>query len=197
VVKKRFLYRVALAGFGLFASAASAQTVTFDFNSLENRDRDNSISAYMTSVYGSAVDTDGARVTDETSIPGGVTDLFIATSLQLLNRGDFEIDFGSIPIISVQFTGHVLDPTVGEDFHMVAYNGEVEVHSLSRDGGEETFDSGLIQFITPVDRLVFSDSGRKDVGIDDLTVQVVPEPVTGMMMLAGLAALGARRRMGS
>lgn len=196
-MKRRHNILTAAVGLVLSASAASAQTVTFDFNSLENRDRDNPIGAYMTSVYGSTVETDGARVTDETSIPGGVTDLFIATSLQLLNRGDFEIDFGSVPIISVQFTGHVLDPTVGEDFHMVAYNGGAEVFSLSRDGGEETFDSGLIEFITPVDRLVFSDSGRKDVGIDDLTVQVVPEPVTGMMMLAGLAALGVRRRMGN
>lgn len=193
-MKKPILLCSLLLGLGLFATGASAQTIVFDFNSLENRDRDNAISDYMTSLYGSDVETDGARVTDETSLPGGVTDLFIATSLQLLNRGDFAIVFSDVPIISVQFTGHVLDPTVGEDFHMVAYNGDVVIHSLSRDEGEETFDSGLIQFASPVDRLVFSDSGRKDVGIDDLTVQVVPEPVTGMLLLAGLGAFAKRRR---
>jgi len=173
---------------------ASAQTVTFDFNSLENRNRDNPISDYMTAVYGSSVETDGARVTDETSTPGGVTDLFIATSLQLLNRGDFEIVFGDVPIIGAQFEGHVLDPTFGEDFHFRAFNGQAEVFAFSRDEGEETFDSGWLTFPSPVDRLLISDSGRKDVGIDDLTVQAVPEPVTALLMLAGLAVILVRRR---
>lgn len=175
-------------------TTATAQTITFDFNSLENRDRDNPISDYMSAVYGSPVATDGARVTDETSIPGGVTDLFIATSLQLLNRGDFEIDFGGVPIIGLQFTGHVLDPTIGEDFQMHAFNGNAEVHTLVRDSGEETFDSGWIAFSSPVDRLVFSDSGRKDVGVDDLTVQIVPEPVTAALLLAGVAGAALRRK---
>ena len=168
--------------------------VTFDFNSLENRNRDNAISDYMSAVYGAPVETDGARVTDETSIPGGVTDLFLATSLQLLNRGDFIIDFGDVPIIGLQFIGHVLDPTIGEDFQMHAFNGNAEVHVLTRNSGEETFESGWIDFSAPVDRLVFSDSGRKDVGIDDLTVQVVPEPVTATLLLVGLAGGVLRRR---
>ena len=176
------------------SATASAQMVTFDFNSLENRNRDNAISDYMSAVYGAPVETDGARATDETSIPGGVTDLFIATSLQLLNRGDFIIDFGDVPIIGLQFIGHVLDPTIGEDFQMHAFNGNAEVHVLTRNSGEETFESGWIDFSAPVDRLVFSDSGRKDVGIDDLTVQVVPEPVTATLLLVGLAGGVLRRR---
>lgn len=193
-MNKHLLLRIALASFGLIASGASAQTFTFDFNSLENRDRDNSISDYMTAVYGSNVETDGARVTDETSIPGGVTDLFIATSLQLLNRGDFEILFSDVPIIGVQFTGHVLDPTIGDDYHMRAFNGDVEIFSFTRDEGQETFESGWISFNTPVDRLVFSDSGRKDVGVDDLMVQAVPEPISLVLMLTGMSAIVARRR---
>lgn len=175
-------------------SAASAQTYFFDFNSLENRDRDNPVSDYMSAIYGSPIQADGVRVTDETSTPGGVTDLFIATSLQLLNRGDFEISFGSVPIIGAQFEGHVLDPTVGEDFHFRAFNGNAEVFTYSRDEGEEIFDSGWLTFPAPVDRILISDSGRKDVGIDDLTVQVVPEPATAVLMLAGLAAGLYRRR---
>jgi len=193
-VKNRSRFLLALLSAAVTSAAASAQTITFDFNSLENRDRDNSITNYMSAVYGSPVETDGARVTDETSIPGGVTDLFIATSLQLLNRGDFIIDFGDVPIIGLKFIGHVLDPTLGEDFQMHAFNGNAEVHVLTRNIGEETFESGWIDFSAPVDRLVFSDSGRKDVGIDDLTVQVVPEPVTASLLLAGLAGAALRRR---
>ncbi len=174
-------------------SDASAQMFHFDFNSLENRNRDNSISEYMTAIYGSTVETDGARVTDETSIPSGVTDLFIATSLQLLNRGDFEIVFDDVSIIGVQFEGHVLDPTLGEDFNMRAFNGNVEVFAVARNEGEETFDSGWLTFPSPVDRLVFSDSGRKDVGIDDLMVQVAPEPATLGLLLVGIAGGMFRR----
>lgn len=178
----------------LGCSPVWAQTFTFDFNSLENRDRDRSISDYMTAIYGSPVETDGARVTDETADPGGVTDLFIATSLQLLNRGDFTIDFGDVPIIGAQFEGHVLDPTRGEDFHFRAFNGDAEVFSFTRDEGEEFFNSGWLSFPAPVDRILISDSGRKDVGVDDLTVQVVPEPATAMLMLAGLSAVMLRRK---
>jgi hypothetical protein len=187
------LLRATLLGL-LVSSAAHAQLVTFDFNSLENRDRDRAISDYMTAVYGSPIETDGARVTNETAIPGVETDLFIATSLQLINRGDFIIDFLELPILGVQFVGHVLDPTIGDDFQMRAFNGDAEVFAMTRDSGVETFDSGWIPFTSPVDRLVFSDSGRKDVGIDDMTVQVVPEPVTAGLLLAGLAGLALRRR---
>ncbi len=193
-MKKQLQNLCAIAALAMACSSASAQSYTFDFSSLENRDRDNPISDYMTAIYGSSVQTDGARVTDETSAPGGVTDLFIATSLQLLNRGDFEIDFGAVPIISARFEGHVLDPTPGDDFHLRAFNGNVEVFAFSRDEGEETFDSGLLTFPSPVDRLVFSDSGRKDVGIDDLTVVVVPEPATVLLMLAGMTVGLVRRR---
>lgn len=193
-MKKQLRIFCAIVFVAMACEMASAQTFHFDFNSLENRDRDRAISDYMTAIYGSSVETDGARVTDETALPGGVTDLFIATSLQLLNRGDFEIVFDDVPIIGVQFTGHVLDPTIGDDFRFRAFNGNTEVFALSRDEGEETFDSGWLEFPSAVDRLVFSDSGRKDVGIDDLTVQVVPEPATALLMLAGLGVGIVRRR---
>jgi hypothetical protein len=181
-------------GIVVLAASARADSVTFDFNSLGRFDRDRQISEYMTAVYGSGVTTGGARATDETSVPGGTTDLFIATSLQLLSRGDFEVLFESMPIISARLEGHVLDPTVGEDFNFRAYSGNTEVLHFARDTGTETFDSGLISFSQPVDRLVISDSGRKDVGIDDLTVVAVPDPASGLLLLAGVGAFTARRR---
>lgn len=181
-------------GVVVLAANARADSVTFDFNSLGRLDRDRQISDYMTAVYGSGVTTGGARASDDTSVPGETTGMFIATSLQLLNRGDFEVLFESIPIISARFEGHVLDPTLGDDFNFWAYSGNAEVLHFARDTGEETFDSGLLTFSQPVDRLVISDNGRKDVGIDDLTVVAVPDPASGLLLLAGLGAFAARRR---
>lgn len=181
-------------GFFVLAAGASADPVTFDFNSLGRLNRDPQISDYMTAVYGSAVTTGGARATDDTSVPGGTTDMFIATSLQLLDRGDFEILFQTLPIVSAQFEGHVLDPSPGDDFNFWAFSGSTEVLHFARDVGQETFDSGLLQFSQPVDRLVISDSGRKDVGIDDLAVVAVPDPSGGLLLLAGVGAFAARRR---
>ena len=43
-------------------------------------------------------------------------------------------------------------------------------------------------------RIVVSDTGRKDVGIDDLIVEPVPEPMTAMLMLVGAGAVYLRRR---
>lgn len=181
-------------GIVVLAASARADSVTFDFNSLGRFDRDRQISEYMTAVYGSGVTTNGARVTDETSVSGGTTDMFIATSLQLLNRGDFEVLFESVPIISARFEGHVLDPTPGTDFNFRAFNGDTEIFHFFRNEGVEIFDSGVLNFPQPVDRLVISDSGRKDVGIDDLTIVAVPDPASGLLLLAGVGAFAARRR---
>jgi len=173
------------------AVQAGATPVVFDFNALEHRDRSGPISDYMSAVYGSTVDADGAVAFEEAD---DASDLFIATSFQLLNRGDFIITFAEVPILGVQFEGRVIDGTIGDDFAFHAFAGDVEVASFSTDQGEGVFDSGWIPFDTPVDRLQFTDSGRKDIGVDDLIVQPVPEPATGLLMLAGFAALGGVRR---
>ncbi len=175
-------------------AVARAGVVTFDFNSLGSFSHDLAISSYMSEVYGSTVTTDGARATnDRTDVVEGERNLFIATSFQLLDRGDFEILFGELPIEAARFEGHVIDATLGDDFSFVAYDGLTEVFSFSRDDGVEIFDSGWLNFSTPVDRLVISDTGRKDVGIDDLQVQPVPDPSTGVLALVGLAAIRRRR----
>jgi len=174
---------------------ADAQTVTFDFNSLGFFAHDFAISNYMTDVYGSAVATDGALSSNNRSDVGiGETNFFIATSFQLLGRGDFEVLFEDLPIIGAQFEGHVIDATIGDDFKFIAYAGSEEVFRFTTNDGVEIFDSGWLDFSEPVDRIVISDSGRKDVGIDDFTVQAVPEPAGLLLLIAGASALAARRR---
>lgn len=179
---------------GMFCWAASpvrAEVVTFDFNSLPFFARDAGISEYMTGVYGSPVTTDGARSTRERT--DDATNTFISTSLQLLNRGDFEILFGEVPIIGAEFEGHIIDATAGDDFTFLALFDNDLIFELSRDEGLEIFDSGWIDFAEPVNRLIISDSGRKDVGIDDLSVMPVPEPATALLLLIG-GGFAARRR---
>ncbi len=176
----------------LAATEVRAGLVTFDFNSVGFFARDLAISNYMTEVYGSAVTTDGARASNERTDPGGSSNFFIATSFQLIERGDFEILFEEVPIVGMQFEGHVIDATLGDDFRVFAFSGDDEVFSFSRNDGVEIFDSEWIDFSEPVDRLIVSDSGRKDVGLDDLVVQPVPEPAAALLMLVG-ATLAFRR----
>lgn len=175
-----------------------AQSTLFDFNDLGPFEGSNGIGNYMSDLYGSEIEVDGARATNDNSSPPeglgqGETDRMIATSFQLLNRGDFEILFTEVPIISASFEGHVLDPTPGVDFSFKAFSGDNLVFEITRNNAEEVFESGVFNFDEPVDRLRFSDSGRHDVGIDDLNVTAVPEPATGLLCIAGLVAMLRRR----
>ena len=166
-----------------------ATKICFDFDSLAVPRGDLVISNYMTQTYGSDVSTDGARTIDDAA-PG---DVFIATSIQLLGRGDFVIRFEDAPIVGFQLEGHVINATPGDDFSLTAYLGLTQVFQFNRSGGIEVFDSGWNDFSGPVDRLVISDHGRVDVGIDQLCVMPVPEPASAMVWVA-LAVLTARKR---
>jgi hypothetical protein len=168
------------------SASADVAPITFDFNSLATPRGDFAISNYMSDVYGSGVSTDGARTVGERT---DAADIFIATSLQLLGRGDFEIRFDTVPIIGAQFEGHIIDASSGEDFSFTAFNGTTQVLRVERNTGDEVFQSGWLAFPGPVDRIVISDNGRKDVGVDDLMVQPVPEPAAGLLLLVGGAAL--------
>ena len=179
---------LALNGQSSASSLGSGSPITFDFDALEVPRGDFFISNHMSSVYGSEVSTDGARTVNDDA----AGDVYIATSIQLLNRGDFEITFEDVPIVGVQFEGHVIEATDGDDFSLTAYLGQAQVFSVVRTDGVEIFDSGWLDFGGPVDRMVISDDGRRDVGIDALTVMPVPEPA-GLAWLA-LAAVSARRK---
>jgi|GEM_PF-5788653 len=188
----RFAVLAVVALVSVADKPVQAQTVTFDFAPLPILAGDPIISDYMTTIYGSPITTDGARASRDRT--DDATDVFISTSLQLLNRGDFEILFGEVPISGAQFEGHVIDATPGDDFTFLAFSDSTLIFQLDRNDGVEIFDSGWLDFGEPVNRLVFSDSGRKDVGIDDLTVMPVPEPTCALLLLIGGVATLRRRR---
>jgi hypothetical protein len=164
-------------------------TVTFDFDTLAVPRFDFAISNYMTSVYGSSVSTDGAR-----SLFDEEPDVFIATSIQLLGRGNFEVFFDDVPIVGAEFEGHVINATAGDDFSFSAFFDETLVHSFTRSEGTEVFDSGWLDFGGPVNRLLIADSGIRDVGIDQLVVQPIPEPASGLALLVLAGAIGLCKR---
>jgi len=178
---------VALMFLAVPATRASAQVATFDFSDLPILSRDVGVSDYMSGVYGSSISTSGARASHDRS--DDVSDTFISTSLQLFDRGNFEILFDDVPIAGLEFEGHIIDATVGDDFTMLAFFDNNLVYELSRNEGVEIFDTGWVDFLSPVNRLVFSDSGRKDVGVDDFSVISVPEPAASLLLLIG--GLGA------
>lgn len=183
-----------LASLMVTAGMASADTVSFDFNALGRFDGPSRIGDYMTDVYGSSVTVETARATTDAD---DASDRLIATSLQLFNRGDFEILFDEMPIVGLQFEGYVLDATPGDDFTLTAFADDIlllTVEVIARDTGEEVFQTEWFALPSPANRLVVTDTGRKDVGIDDLVVELVPEPVTVVLMLVGAGAVYLRRR---
>lgn len=169
---------------------APGSVVEFDFDALPNLRFSSAITDYMSEVYGSPITVEGARTYSEGF---GGSDIFIGTSLQLIGRGDFEILFLETPITAARFEGHVLDATIGDDFEFKAFSGIQFVTSIQRNEGVEVFDQDWVYFSQPVDRIIVSDTGRKDVGIDDFAVQVVPEPATFLLLASGVAFAGRRR----
>jgi hypothetical protein len=181
----RTITTAALCLLALSPAGTIAATITFDFDSLAVPRFDTTISAAMTALYDSPVATDGARTVRESFIPN---DVFIATALQLLGRTDFEIIFEEVPIVGLSFEGHVIDATPDDDFRLTAYHGTEVVLVYTRDDGSEVFESGWLALDQPADRLVVSDGGRVDVGVDNLCVEPVPEASSAALLLLGAAA---------
>jgi hypothetical protein len=186
----------------LFAALAVAGPVhatptlfTFDDGGLSSGDGDLAVSAYMSSLYSSLVVVNGS---DVHSGDGFGPDLYLWTRAQLLNPGNIRIIL-TVPTTSVSFDGYIFDATSGADFTFTASNSLFgpPVFQQSWNTGTGTgfsFSSG--PFTEPAYILNFSDSGKHDVGIDNLVLAppgpTSPVPVPGAALLGLLGAVLVR-----
>jgi hypothetical protein len=115
-----------------------------------------------------------------------------------------EIEFRDVPIVSASADGYVFETTEGFDFIVIGYDdtfgdeedplnsayvGHLAYHTDTVGGGPFT-----INFSRPVSLLVFSDGGKDDVGIDNLTVQAVPTPSAILLGSLGMGITGWLKR---
>jgi len=194
----------------------SAWGVMFNYDNLASWSGPNAISAYMSDAYGSQVSVRGAMAGP--LFPGDPfgSDSYLFSTVQAGGPWffPFSVDIGfdaSHPIESVSFEGAIFGNNPGHDFRMWAYTDGgtslvgVRTWDTFIDGA--FFDSGLITFDVPVDRLVFSDNWIYDVALDNLSVAAwgggagvtVPVPASTQLGLVGLAFTGilvfVRRRL--
>ena len=109
--------------------AAKAGIVTFDFDSLTPWHEDNEdIAHYMTSVYGSLVNTHGGAAGIDL---GFGCDPYVFADFCV--GGRFVVSFEETPIRCARFAGHVFYPTGPVDFHFRAYSDGVLVNRFTRD----------------------------------------------------------------
>lgn len=182
-----------------------AEAVMFNFDDLSPWDGPHTVSQYMTDLYGSGVSVRGAMIGP---IFTNASDLYLFSTVQAGGPSffPFSIDIGfSNPIGTVQFDGAIFGSNPGHDFRLWAYTGggteliEVRTWDIPSSGKQTYwFDSGLLTFNTPVDRLVFSNNWIYDVGIDNLSISawgqgggaVVPLPASTLLGGLGLGIVG-------
>jgi len=187
---------------------AQADMYTFTFDSLVDGDDESDIGDYMTSTYGSPISVvEKARVernpVNEAGLPDWTgkaeNDSFIWT----FGGGmvpDMDIYFNEVPITGMQFDGFAFQDTGPVDFQVKAFAGLTWVYSQTwNSGAGQPVSSGWIDFAgQSVDRLWFSDSGKRDIGIDNLVVDsgqpVVPVPAGVLLGMLGLSVAGLKLR---
>jgi hypothetical protein len=167
-------------------------TFTFDDGGLADGDGDILLSLYMSSLYPSVVLVNGAQVH---SGDGFSTNHYIWTRPQLVGAGNILIGM-VVPTTSVSFDGHIFNATSGADFTFTAYNltGQVLYQQSWDTGSGTSFFCSAGPLPQPAYFLNFSDSGKHDVGIDDLTLTMVPAPGAALLAVIGAALVHHLRR---
>lgn len=200
----------------MVGAAQAFVTFTFDdgsgANKLYDGDGSRDIGTHMTWRYGSTVTVSDAEADNddwEISGPDNET-IFIRTGVSSSEK-DFEILFATVPVTSISGIGYVFDDTSGPDIVITGYGsdyGSVEnpsgtsVGTWSADPGDDKQVSFSLTFSSPAYLLVISDSGEKDVGIDNLQVEpyvagggaVIPAPGAILLGSIGVGLVGWLRR---
>ena len=196
-----------------------AQADLFDFNTLENNDSSDVISAYMSGLYGSTVTVTDARARiKESPLPDAWTGNF-STYIWSANGGtadDFEILFESTPINALlglggtgSTRGFVFEETGEWSFQIFAYDSTyteaggtvenpyggalVDAWSIVVGDGTQISIPDLI-FSRSVSLLVISNDGVHDIAIDDLQVTPVPVPAAVLLGVLGFGVAGMKLR---
>lgn len=172
---------------------AGTTMFTFDDGGLVNVDKDDKISDYMTSKYGSNVTSSGAFVAKDPLFNNTfyISNYHTGTS--------FEIVFDEA-ITSASFDWFVFEAGDGSDFKYIAYDAGDNVvdwfveYTNDNIGGV----SGLREYATPVTRLFFSNDGFHDIAIDNLAVgsnySAIPAPGAILLASLGVGIVGWLRR---
>ena len=184
-------------------AALPAKAIMFTFDDLSPLAGPDAISQYMTDLYGSDVSVRGAMAGP---LCGSDRYLFSTVQAGGPTLFPFSIDIGfDNSIVDVQFSGAIFGSNPGHDFRLWAYtSGGTELLEVRTwdipSAGQQTywFESGLLTFNTPVDRLVFSNNFIYDVGIDNLSITawgqgsgaVVPLPASTLLGCLGLVIVG-------
>jgi hypothetical protein len=200
---------------------AQAATITFDFEGLTEPTAAVGLGDYMSSLYpGTTLPRDvivgDGRVENGGSHPwispatSGASGNYVRTAG---TSGDSEIYFVDVPIYSIQFDLAVFDDGAGGvfDFDLFAYDATFDAgggredpsaaalvfQTSWSDSGPFDMNSGVITFASPVSLIVWSDSGARDVGIDNLivsTTKPVPEPTAAPLFAVGSLIVGGALR---
>jgi hypothetical protein len=185
---------------GLF-SMAQADLVTFNFNPSALPDNSNAaaIGTYMTGIYGSTVTATGhngpVSEVGLFTLLGGSGDGYIESEwnnpFESGGQNLIQINFAT-PITSVAFDYGQWFDSFNADYTI---NGSTWINFFTQGYSVlATGNSGTLVLPSGVIGLRFHDGDYGEVGIDNLVVNRVPEPMSLLLLGLGLLGIGVARR---